>query len=244
MKRCIRGAALLLSLLLTGLPPARAQEVVIDPTNLIQNILSVLYELEAVSNQITQLQNEAEMLEQQGRHLTNLDYNALGRLRSTLATTTRLLQEAEGIAYSVGGTDAGIGELYPLIYTATDAIDQMADAERRRRAVTRAATQTAMRVQAQSHENMAADTETLAELIGASQSAVGQLQATQATNQLLALQARLAMQDQQLRIAIDRAGAVEQARLTAMAAQTAELQRRFLGTGTRYTPVAVDFYGP
>lgn len=242
MNRLHRWVAVVALALAGQVPATHAQEVVIDPTNLIQNILSVLYELEAVSNQVTQLQNEAEMLEQQGRHLTSLDYNALTRLRATLATTTRLLQETEGIAYSVTGTDAGMGDLYPLIYSAAETIDQMAEAARQHRAVTRAATHTAMRVQAQSHENLAADTDTLAELIDRSQSAVGQLQATQATNQLLALNARLSMQEQQLRIANDRAGAVEQARLTTLAAQSAELQRRFLGTGTRYTPTEVNFY--
>jgi P-type conjugative transfer protein TrbJ len=100
-----------------------------------------------------------------------------------------------------------------------------------------------MRLQAQSAENIAIDTDTLVQTIDRSQAAIGQLQATQATNQLIALQARLTMQEQQLRIAQDRADATEQARLQAMAAQTHELQRRFLGTGTRYTQTAVDFYG-
>lgn len=221
---------------------AHAQMAVIDPANLIENILSAMYELQAVENQITQLQNEAQMLENDGRNLTSLNYNSLNRLRVTLATTTRLLQEADGLAYSLTGTDIGIAELYPAVYSATDSLNAMAGAARQRRAYSRAATQTALRIQAQANENIASDLDTLSDTIDRSQSAVGQLQATQATNQLLALQARQTMQSQQLRIASDRAQAVEQARITTMAAQTSEMQRRFLGAGTRYTPTNIDFY--
>jgi P-type conjugative transfer protein TrbJ len=242
MKSLAYAVAVVIVTLVGHAQIAHAQLAVIDPANLVENVRSSLYELQAVENQITQLQNEARMLDNEGRHLTRLDYNSLTRLRVTLATTTRLLQEADGLAYSVTGTDAGIAELYPALYAAADSLSQMANAARTRRAYTRAATQTALRVQAQSTENMADDTATLTELIDHSQAAVGQLQATQATNQLLALNARLSMQAQQLRIANDRAAAVEQARLTAMAAQTAEMQRRFLGDGTRYTPAAIDFY--
>lgn len=223
---------------------SHAQWVVLDPANLVQNISSAAYALRSVNNQIIQLENEARMLQNEGRHLTSLQYSNLNRLRTTLATTTRLLQEADGLAYTLTGTESGLAEWYPAIYSASDSIAQMTQAARQRQSISRAATQSAMRLQAQSAENIAIDTDTLAQTIDRSQAAIGQLQATQATNQLIALQARLTMQEQQLRIAQDRADATEQARLQAMAAQTRELQRRFLGTGTRYTQTAVDFYSP
>lgn len=223
---------------------SHAQWVVLDPANLAQNISSAAYALRSVNNQIVQLENEARMLEHEGRHLTNLQYSNLNRLRTTLATTTRLLQQADGLAYTLTGTESGLAEWYPAIYSVTDSIAEMAHAERQREVFSRAATQAAMRMQAQSAENIATDADTLAQTIDRSQAAVGQLQVTQATNQLLALQARQTMQEQQLRIAQDRADATEQARLQAMAAQTRELQRRFLGTGTRYSQTAVDFYSP
>ena len=76
-----------------------------------------------------------------------------------------------------------------------------------------------------------------------SQSAVGALQAMQATNQLLALQSRQAMQAQQLQITQDRAAALEQARQVAVQERAREVRRRFQGEGTPYTQVAVGFYG-
>lgn len=74
------------------------------------------------------------------------------------------------------------------------------------------------------------------------QSAVGALQATQATNQLLALQARQSIQAQQLQITQDRAAALEQARQVAVQERAREVRRRFMGAGTPYTPAAVNFY--
>jgi P-type conjugative transfer protein TrbJ len=77
---------------------AHAQWVVVDPTNLVQNTLTAIRTLQQINNQIQQLQNEAQMLMNQARNLANLDFNIVNRLRSTLATTERLIAEAQGLA--------------------------------------------------------------------------------------------------------------------------------------------------
>ncbi|MNV56554.1 hypothetical protein D3C71_1488460 [compost metagenome] len=92
-------------------------------------------------------------------------------------------------------------------------------------------------------QNFASDERTLTDLVNRSQSAVGALQAMQATNQLLALQSRQTIQGQQLQITQDRATALEQARQVAVQARAREVSRRFQGAGTPYTPAAVSFYG-
>jgi type IV secretion system protein TrbJ len=81
-------------------------------------------------------------------------------------------------------------------------------------------------------------------LVNRSQSATGALQAAQATNQLLALQARQSIQAQQLQITQDRATALEQARQVAVQERGREVRRRFQGSGTAYTPTPVNFYTP
>ena len=91
-------------------------------------------------------------------------------------------------------------------------------------------------------QNFASDEQTLTDLVNRSQSAAGALQASQATNQLLALQSRQAMQAQQLQLTQDRAAAVEQARQVAVQARASEVRRRLQGDGTPYTPFEVDFY--
>ncbi len=104
------------------------------------------------------------------------------------------------------------------------------------------ALRTATQVQSQAVQNFRSDEQTLTDLVNRSQSAVGALQATQATNQLLALQSRQAIQAQQLQITQDRATALEQARQVAVQERAREVRRRFQGEGTPYTPYTVNFY--
>ena len=87
------AAALAGSLMLAQ--PAAALTFV-DPVNLVQNTLTAIRTLEQINNQINQLQNEAQMLMNQARNLAKLDFNIVNRLRSTLATTERLITEARG----------------------------------------------------------------------------------------------------------------------------------------------------
>jgi P-type conjugative transfer protein TrbJ len=59
---------------------------------------------------------------------------------------------------------------------------------------------------------------------------------------LLALQAKQSIQAQQLQITQDRAASLELARQAAATERAREVRRRFLGTGTPYTPQSVNFY--
>lgn len=234
--------ALATAALVSVMPAAHAQWVVIDPTNLTQNILTAARTLEQINNQIKQLQNEAQMLMNQAKNLTSLDYSALNEMRTALANTNRLIQEAQGLAYEVSRMDQQFARLYPDQYASLTSGDQMARDARERWKNSLEALRTATRMQAQAAQNLAVDERSLSDLVNRSQSAVGQLQATQATNQLLALQSRQAIQEQQLRITQDRAVSLEQARQAAAQERGREVRRRFLGDGTRYTPQTIDFY--
>jgi len=93
---------------------------------------------------------------------------------------------------------------------------------------------------------MAQDESALSNLVNQSQSAEGALQAMQATNQLLALQAKQSIQGQQLQMTQDRAASLdaslELARQAAAPERAREVRRRFPGTGTPYTSHRVEFY--
>ena len=117
------AAALSVSLL--AVQPASALTV-FDPSNFVQNTLTAVRTLEQINNQINQLQNEAQMLMNQARNLTKLDFNIVNRLRSTLATTERLIAEAQGLAYDMQSMDATFSRLYPEQYAATMSGDRMA----------------------------------------------------------------------------------------------------------------------
>jgi P-type conjugative transfer protein TrbJ len=215
---------------------------VIDPTNLAQNTLTAVRTLEVVNNQVSQLQNETQMLLNQGRHLATLDYNVINRLRASLANTKRLLAEAQGLAYEVQRLDQEFVRLYPTEYASGVSSQRMAQEARKRWKQGLDGLHTAMRVQAQVTQSLAQDENVLADLVQQSQSAVGALQVAQATNQLLALQAKQSSQAQQLQITQNRAIALELARQAAAAEEARELRRRFMGSGTPYTPYPVQFY--
>ena len=82
----------------------------------------------------------------------------------------------------------------------------------------------------------------MASTLGSSQGAVGILQAVQATNQLLALQAKQTMQSQQLRIAQDRAAALEQSRALEADEQARVTRQQFQGAGVAYAPAPVQVF--
>jgi P-type conjugative transfer protein TrbJ len=228
-------------------PPAHAifgvGDTVFDASNFIQNMLTAARALEQINNQVEQLQNEAQMLRNQARNLQGLDFSALSELKSTLAATNQLIQQAQGLAFNVSRMEEEFKRLYPESFSAGMSGAQMAGDARHRWRNSLEALRTATQVQSQAMQNFASDERALTDLVNRSQSATGALQAMQATNQLLALQSRQAIQAQQLQITQDRAAALEQARQVAVQERAREVRRRFMGSGMLYTPYNVNFYG-
>ncbi len=238
-----RLLAVAVAALIGAVPVAQAQWVVIDPTNLAQNILTAAHTLEQINNQIKQLQNEAQSLMNEARNLASLPFNVVNRLRSNLDTTRQLIGQARGLAFDIQNMDQQFAQLYPEQYAATVSGNRMFQDAHQRWQNTLQGLQTAMRMQAQVSQNLNQDEGVLADLVDQSQSATGALQAMQATNQLLALQAKQSIQTQQLQLTQGRAASLELARQAAAVERGREVTRRFLGGGTAYTPQSVNFYG-
>jgi P-type conjugative transfer protein TrbJ len=236
MKKRLLAAAV--AAMLCTATTVHAQRVVIDPTNLVQNTLTAIRTLEQINNQIQQLQNEAQMLMNQARNLASLPSSVVGQLRTNLATTERLIAQAKGLAYDVTNLDQEFARLYPEQYAATVSGDQMYRDTQERWKNTLNGLQTTMQMQAQVSQNLGVDETVLADLVGKSQSAEGALQAMQA------MQAKQSIQSQRLQITQDRATALELARQAAATERGREVTRRFLGSGTPYTPQPVNFYNP
>ncbi|NJA89416.1 P-type conjugative transfer protein TrbJ [Rhodocyclus tenuis] len=238
-----RLLAVAVAALIGAMPVAQAQWVVIDPTNLAQNILTAAHTLEQINNQIRQLQNEAQSLMNEARNLASLPFNVVNRLRSNLDTTRQLISQARGLAFDIQNMDQQFAQLYPEQYAASVSGNQMFQDAHQRWQNTLQGLQTAMRMQAQVSQNLNQDEGVLADLVDQSQSATGALQAMQATNQLLALQAKQSIQTQQLQLTQGRAASLELARQAAAVERGREVTRRFIGSGTAYTPQSVNFYG-
>lgn len=241
MKNRVR--ALVLTVALLAVVPARAQLVVFDPSNFGQNALTAAHTLEQINNQVIQLQHEATMLVNEARNLTTLPFNIVNQLRAALALTTQLIAQAQGIPYQLSQAQSQFSRFYPTAYGSGTSGARMSADSLQRWMHSLQALQTTISMQAQSAQNLAVDENSLATLVQQSQGAIGIVQAANATNQLLALQSRQSIQEQQLRLTQDRSAALEQARAVAEEARSREVRVRFMGNGTQYTPQPINFYG-
>lgn len=218
--------------------PAQAQfgGIVFDPSNYAQNILTAARTLQSVNQQIQQLQNEAQMLVNMGKNLTRIDFPQLDALRQKLAEIDRLMGRAQAIDFRVDALNDKFQSLFPQNFSSVLQTDARVRDARARLDASMGAFRQTMTVQAQVVENIQSDTETLADIVSRSQGAEGSLQAQQATNQLLALTAKQQFQLQHMMAAQFRSEAVEQARRAIQAAEARAATKKFLGSGSAYTP--------
>ncbi len=209
--------------------------IVYDPTNHAENLLTAARTLEQINNQITSLQNEAQMLINQARNLASLPYSSLQALQQNVQRTQQLLGEAQNIAFDVQTIDQMFQQDYGnLSLTATD--QQLIADARTRWENTVGGLQDAMRVQAGVVGNIDSNRAEMSALVGESQGATGALQATQAGNQLLALQSQQLSDLIAVISANGRADALMEAE-RATAAEQGRIQReRFLTPGSGYQP--------
>jgi P-type conjugative transfer protein TrbJ len=236
--RFLAGASL--ALLLAS--PAAAQFAVIDVANLTQNVLTAARMLEEVNNQITSLQHEVEMLQNEARNLTSLDYSSLAELNDALGRINQLMSQAQGIQYTIQSVDQQFQRYYPQTYGAGTTDAQLIQDARTRWEYSVQGFQHTMDVQSQIVAGIPADQQQMSALVGQSQSAVGILQATQAGNQILALQSQQLSSLQALTAAQGRAQALEAARRAQAEEQAHEQFQRFLGAGDNYVPIPVQAF--
>ena len=227
MKMSRRRIAAGLALGLTS-SPALAQLAVHDPANYAQNVLQAARALQQINNQISALQNQAQMLIGQAKNLASLPYSSLAALEAQVAQTQALLRQAQGLAYDVAEIqNAFKGRYGAPALSATDA-DLTARAEARW-ASSVAGFEDALKVQAGVVEGLDTSRGEMKSLIAASQGASGALQAAQAGNQLLALQAQQLAALTALTAAQGRASALEAADRAAARADARARFDRFVG---------------
>ncbi|MER8844406.1 P-type conjugative transfer protein TrbJ [Mesorhizobium australicum] len=222
--------------------PAQAL-IVFDPSNYSQNVLTAARSLEQITNQITSLQNQAQMLINQARNLASLPFSSLQQLQQSVQRTQQLLGQAQNIAYDVQQIDQSFQQKYGNVSLSASDQQLVADA-RSRWGNTVGGLQDAMRVQAGVVGNIDTNRSEMSALVGQSQGATGALQATQAGNQLLALQAQQLADLTAVVAANGRAQALQSAEQATAADQGREQRRRFLTQGSGYQPGSAQmFYG-
>ena len=227
--------------LMTATAPAHAQLTVFDPSNYAQNVLTAARSLQQINNQITSLQNQAQSLINQTRNLTSLPFSSLQQLQQSIARTQALLQQAQGIAYDVQNIDQAFRTTYGAA-TASMSSQQLVSGAQARWQQSVQSLQDAMRVQATVVGNLDTNRSQMSALVSSSQGATGALQAAQAGNQLLALQAQQLADLTAAVAAQGRAQSLEAAQRAAAQDQAREQLRRFLTPGTGYRPTAVTMF--
>lgn len=210
--------------------PAHAQfgGIVYDPTNYAQNLLTAARSLEQINNQIRQIQNQAASLVNEARNLASLPFSSLQTLQDQVRETQRLLGEAQRIAYDVQQIDQAFTDRYKGSALTGSNAQMIANANARWEDSV-GAFQDSLKVQAGVVGNIDGARTTMEDLVSASQSATGALQASQAGNQLLALQSQQLADLTALVAAQGRAQALDSARQAAEEAEGRERFRRFFG---------------
>ncbi|TPI13068.1 P-type conjugative transfer protein TrbJ [Mesorhizobium sp. B4-1-3] len=208
--------------------------IVFDPSNYTQNVLSAARALEQINNQIQSLQNQATMLENMARNLRNMDFSSVGQLTGALHRIDGLMDQASGLSFNLNKLQDQWRQQYPESYDGTIKVSDVATAARERWQNAMQAFRQTMGVQSQIVENVRGDGDLLADLVNRSQGAAGALEASQATNQLIALSTKQQMQIQTLLATQFRAEAQDAARKAQSEEAARQTTKRFLGTGTAY----------
>ena len=212
-----------------------------DPNNYAQNVLTAARELQQINNQITSLQNQAQMLINQAKNLASLPYSSLQQLEQSIQRTQQLLAQAQRIAYDIKQIDRAFSTTYAPV--STNAVRSSADREcANTLAEFCGGLAGCLRVQATVVGNLDTNRNEMSALVSSSQGATGALQASQAGNQLLGLQAQQLADLTAAVAAQGRAQNLETAQRTAAQDQGREQLRRFLAPGRGYQPSIVRMF--
>ncbi|MDE2364301.1 MAG: P-type conjugative transfer protein TrbJ [Hyphomicrobiales bacterium] len=239
IRRLATASALALTIVCAA--PASAQFLVFDPSNYAQNVVTAANSLKQIANQITSLQNEAQMLINQARNLANLPYSSLQQIQQSIQKTQQLLSQAQRIAYDVQQIDRAFSTTYAPASASQSSQALVANAQARWQNSV-AGLQDAMRVQAGIVGNLDSNRTQMSALVSASQSATGALQAMQAGNQIVALQAGQLADLTAAVAAQGRAQSLETAQRVAAQDQAREQIRRFLTPGQGYQATDIRMF--
>ena len=237
MRRRIIAALLLAAAPMTIAPPAHAifgiGDIVIDPSNLAQNILTAANTLEQINNQVKQLQNEADMLINQATNLVRTGYNPQAEINRLLNEISVLMDRARSISYVVTETDRLFQENFPEDYS-TWSSTQMATAAEMQWVSARSAFNDTLLVQSQIVQTLKADTSSLDAMLAETAIAEGNLSVSQTGNQIAALGVKQTMQMQEMMAAQYRADALARARDLQIEREGREKLARFVGGASAY----------
>lgn len=162
----------LVAISLIGSSPVRAQQVVFDPRNHIENALQAARQLESLANE--------------ARSLAASPYSHLAGSNQSLRDMGELARTARGLATSVSGLERQFGNLFPDDLSGADAL-RLLEQGRARTANARRTAEDLAKTAAELERLGQTRAGRLSGALSASDMAQGQTAAAQSTNQMLAV---------------------------------------------------------
>ncbi len=210
--------------------------MVIDSANLSQNVMTAARELQQVTNQIQQLQNEATMLENMGRNLSNLNFNSLSQITADLNQIGTLMGRPRASAFNVSAVQTAYQQRYPQQYATGTGLPQLLTDSRPGGRTPIAAISRPCWCNPRSPRWCRPIPPNATALVTVSQGAGGNLQVTQATNQLLALVIKEEIKLQTLLVAQGRSQALNGANTAQSEQEGRAAFATFIGSNSAYSP--------
>jgi P-type conjugative transfer protein TrbJ len=206
---------------------AGAQVAVFDAGNYAQNLLQAARALTQIANQAAALQNQARMLLNQARNLQPLGASETTAVSADMARVNALARQAGRVADDV----AAIRDEFASHYSGQGSDGALAAAADARWRNSLDAFRHVLEVQAAVAGTAAATGAQVGAIAGRGDAAAGALQATQAGDELLAVQAKQLADVTALLAARSRAEALEAAGRAAAAAEGRARLQAFLARG-------------
>jgi P-type conjugative transfer protein TrbJ len=227
--RALLGAALLLAVV----TPAQAQEVVIDPTNLVQNTISALKMIESVINEATMIANQLEQIRVLIQNTTNYPEGIWDRVAlPRLLRLGRIIEQEQALSYTLGNVDSLFRQRFPGYRPVTDWAREY-ESWTRTTLDTLRGTLNAVRLHG---EDFAAEQARIDSLTALSDSAVGRMQAVQTGNMIAAEQVQQLVKLRQLVMAQVNAQNVYMASQANRQAQRVATQSEWIRNGNTEAP--------
>lgn len=238
LRRALAAGALSIGIMFATAPVSA--QIVFDPSNYAQNVLTAARALQQINNQITSLANQTQMLLNQAKNLANLPTSVLSQIEGNFSKMKSLMGEAQKLAYNVQNIEQQFQSTYQN-FASNKTSAQLVEGARQRWQDSLSAYEHALKAGATAVNNIDSTQSQTSSLVSASQSATGALQATQAGNQLLGVQARQLADLTAMLAAQGRADALEKSRTAAAQEQSREQFSRFM-TGSSYSPTTVRMF--
>src|SRR3546814_19607248 len=89
---------------------------VFDSANYSQNLLTAAHTLQQINQQIQSLQNEAQLLANQQKHLSKIDFPQMSALEQRLQQIDRLMGQAQGIDFRVDRLAEQFRQAFPASF--------------------------------------------------------------------------------------------------------------------------------